>query len=101
MGLSRGVIEGIVCRVFSVYMDFLFDHIWRIRCQLLINKELSLGISAKHKRNRNSKYRNVSNPTFPLAVYQRTVSSQNSGLYDRASLWLSLSIRYGGNWLDF
>ena len=102
IGLNSGVTEGVICCVFSVFMDSLFDHIWRIRCQLLINKELFLGISAKYKRNRHINYRNASNPTFPLAVYQRDSSLQcTSRTLDRASLWLSLSIRYGGNWLDF
>jgi hypothetical protein len=72
------------------------------RCEKLIQAELSVGISAKIKRNRRIKYFNSNNLVFPV-IRSNVINSSNSNnsSLDRSKLWCSYADRYGGSWSDF
>ena len=101
MGISRSKARAIICKSLDQFMDNMYELIWMPCCHELIQKELSVGITAKYKRSKKFKYFNSRNLVFPLVNTNVARRHSNNNSVDRSKLWCSYSNRYGGSWLDF
>jgi hypothetical protein len=83
--------------IISIFMDFIYneinDKVWKIRCDIQIGIEKTMGIT-----NRIKKRKNVSSNKTPTVALDRTNYNYSHSI---DQLGLKNSVRVGGSWADF
>jgi len=94
-GLSQSQIKDILLPAMFALSKDLYNLIWKPRCDITIQRQLSMGLSQRSKK---IKYRN--RPTSSIVPPSSQRVPRASSL-DKWSSWVHNSLVFGTNWLNF
>jgi ribonuclease HI len=94
-GLSRNQVYEVLFPAMNSFYNDLFTKIWKPRCDITIQRQLSMGLTKKAKR---IKFRHRSTTTMVAASSRNVISKATP---TRWTSWTANSLKFGSSWVNF